>query len=51
MNGTTLLRKYETDSEAECNVLTADFSEFDRILSEPENQYWFQLKPGKMLRE
>ncbi|KAM0714386.1 hypothetical protein Q7P37_010173 [Cladosporium fusiforme] len=22
---------------------------FDAILSKPENQYWFQLKPGKML--
>jgi len=31
----------------------ADFgstSKFDHILSDPENVYWFQLKPGKMLR-
>jgi hypothetical protein len=46
-----LLRKYLVDSVSECNILTATFSEFDHILSEPENQYWFQLKPGKMLRE
>jgi len=25
-------------------------AKFDAILSKPENQYWFQLKPGRMLR-
>jgi alpha-ketoglutarate-dependent taurine dioxygenase len=46
-----LLRKYHTNIETGCNTLTVAFSEFDRILSQPENQYWFQLKPGKMLSE
>jgi hypothetical protein len=24
---------------------------FDALVSDPKNQYWFQLKPGKMLRK
>ena len=47
-SGMMLLRKLWAASDGLERTLKSK-SKFDALLSDPENQYWFQLTPGRLL--
>jgi len=43
------MRQGKSQAKLVVGIVANDPSKFNAILNDPENQYWFQLTPGKVL--